>query len=957
MAPQLLSSIFSKISIHQHKRSSITINKGPANLKNDPFPRPHKKIGNANSHLYNELLEMYWKGVNREIANILLTLRTWQFQDEYSQTTLPDEQDDFIHGYDTFLDQVSHSSRNFAERYAQKMKLVTDPSSLPSYEEALRDCGWDMLADQRSGKMKEAIRQRLDQREKPEKLRRRAKMLLQAGQFLDIDKAIEYHDGGHESSTWKRPAVTQLVVSGVHPSTDMPIFVPQLCGECNHEIRGSMFKQVPQYQQERDTSLIVCETCYRERHFAAPDFTKLHKHCCLNGAIDSRMSQRLCRCLSVTGVNGFLQGRTLFPIQRGDRHVEIQTGKKSPPRCNLYAINDLVANAKYKSIISKTESKQSLDDVTTSHRMQKSASDANTGSAGKVWRGKTKVQLPPPDKTGPEFRIFRSAAKTNDVPCFLRPTPDLHPYGNVPIALRFGPLVFTNGIDNGVTITSRDPQNLQVLYEVDHDIEDSLLLTGSTNRALYSQRIPRSSRRYKATMKEVVGGAFCGLLNPAMEREILDLLIQESCATTGLGVDTKWKADIPNKSVAIITGKLREYLSPYTEFYLASLVDRLLDTKLPLNWNFETNDCYDFCDRLINRTLFGPLIAQKNSNAAPIVIRKVPAPRGPLYLMSFICRRGAYQMETVGSKYDVPNGLTEEYLYRLPYGRHDESDILDTLAEYWHDWGGFGGELYRYQDVFPWDCTEAYNRYPVKCNNCNLSKHAWAFPFDSWSIISLHLSRIRHLYPAVASPSSVDASTRRTEVKEVASSAAAVAVMSDLSWFRNRLTVLLAQDVLLTGAVAMVQSDSFREHTAWLNNQQDLRMERFKIGGIHRAQPYSHHFEKGAYSLYFTAEWAPLERRMQIQAYELLRNKRATQKDVKDDAKDDEEGNRYGGFVCGGIIAACAGGCSSKCGGGCGSGCVSVIPATSNDGGGGGDGGDGCGGDGGGGGCGGGCGG
>jgi hypothetical protein len=29
----------------------------------------------------------------------------------------------------------------------------------------------------------------------------------------------------------------------------------------------------------------------------------------------------------------------------------------------------------------------------------------------------------------------------------------------------------------------------------------------------------------------------------------------------------------------------------------------------------------------------------------------------------------------------VPNGLTEEYLLKFHYGRHDESDIIDTLAE------------------------------------------------------------------------------------------------------------------------------------------------------------------------------------------------------------------------------------------------------------------------------------
>ena len=115
--------------------------------------------------------------------------------------------------------------------------------------------------------------------------------------------------------------------------------------------------------------------------------------------------------------------------------------------------------------------------------------------------------------------------------------------------------------------------------------------------------------------------------------------------------------------------------------------------------------------------------------------------------MSFVCRPGAYVKAKTKSKFDVPNGLTEEYLFKFRYGRHDESDIIDSLAEYWYDWGSFESGIYPYQDVFPWDCTEAYGRYPSKCSECNISKHVWAFPFDSWSLVSLHLSRGRQLYP------------------------------------------------------------------------------------------------------------------------------------------------------------------------------------------------------------------
>lgn len=56
---------------------------------------------------------MYWNGVKRELAHILLTLRKWQ-QPEYAFKILSDGRDDFIHGFDTFIDQVSETSREFA---------------------------------------------------------------------------------------------------------------------------------------------------------------------------------------------------------------------------------------------------------------------------------------------------------------------------------------------------------------------------------------------------------------------------------------------------------------------------------------------------------------------------------------------------------------------------------------------------------------------------------------------------------------------------------------------------------------------------------------------------------------------------------------------------------------------------------------------------------------------------
>ena len=282
----------------------------------------------------------------------------------------------------------------------------------------------------------------------------------------------------------------------------------------------------------------------------------------------------------------------------------------------------------------------------------------------------------------------------------------------------------------------------------------------------------------------------------------------------------------------------------------------------------------------------------------------------PLYLMSFVCRPGAYVKQKTKSKFDVPNGLTEEYLLKFRYGRHDESDLIDTLAEYWYDWGNFEGPIYRYQDVFPWDCTEAYCRYPVRCGDCNISKHVLAFPFDSWSIISLHLSRGRELYPRDPTPF-----TNEDDIAPSTADALSPGHMSDTDWFRNRMTVLLAQDALMTAATAMARCGAFREATLWIHKQEDESQDRLKLGGIHRAQPFSHHFERGAYHQYFVADWSSLALSLRVGAYERLRDWRATRAEVDEVGSGDDGGcgggAGCGGFGCGGIAHGCAAGCQS----------------------------------------------
>ena len=407
--------------------------------------------------------------------------------------------------------------------------------------------------------------------------------------------------------------------------------------------------------------------------------------------------------------------------------------------------------------------------------------------------------------------------------------------------LRFNTYISTH---HGASVTSRIPPSLQTNLPIAVS-EAGYNLNMSSNRILRSQLRPRGYKHYKAIMKQVVGGAFSGLFDPVLEDEIVRLLVQ--CSQQDVeGLDIDDQEAMLCDSVDIVFIKIQRLLVSRLKVYLESIVKRLLDPATALRWDQKTNNCQTFCDALIDTKLFGRLIHSYDVT---------PEPHGvsTLYAMSFVCRPSAYVPSKVKTKFDVPNGLTEEYLLQFRYGRHIDSDMLDSLSEYWHDWCGFNSHLYKYQDLFAWDCTEAYGRLSSQCGDCNMAKHVWAFPFDSFSVVQMHLSRSRELYPGR---------------------------MSDHDWMRNRLSVLVAQEKLITVATAMTRSNAFYKATAWLHTSVNPSNDRLKLGGIHRAQPYSHQFEHGVYHEYFIAEWASLTREDQTKAYENLRMARVNLPDV-----------------------------------------------------------------------------
>jgi hypothetical protein len=82
-----------------------------------------KPRGPGREHLFKELQTLYWEGARRDLENILWTLKNWQ-DESLKGVEVQDETDFFVHGFDTFIDQVSQESRAFANRYSKINRLL-----------------------------------------------------------------------------------------------------------------------------------------------------------------------------------------------------------------------------------------------------------------------------------------------------------------------------------------------------------------------------------------------------------------------------------------------------------------------------------------------------------------------------------------------------------------------------------------------------------------------------------------------------------------------------------------------------------------------------------------------------------------------------------------------------------------------------------------------------------------
>lgn len=795
-------------------------------------------VGPGSEHLLQELENFYWQGVKAELENIMRTLKAWQ-EPDLSDVAMDDENDDHIYGFDTFIDQVSREARQYANHQRKKRE---SKSFMPQLQTASNDASPKdyriKKVEYYRDKIKSEVKKAIDDTPKLKGMQQRAWVLLQNAGFLDLEKLIE-HRPLDKLGVWNRPAIPQLAFSKLDKKS-MPKFEPLRCARssCKNVICGSMFTC-----NSPTESGVVCESCYRLYYYGDESYSKAYKHSILSEAITSDISMQMCGCKLPAKFDECGRPISLFPISRNGSHI---IGGQM--RCNLLKLRELVALAKYQGLIAAGRAKEPS-------KFTKIASRLVTGKKKPQKAGSGSPDLP---RTKEDVAHAQAQADT-DIPRFLRKQAQKYPFGNVHMALRVGPLIIENGVSQskgGAHITLRELPVFHQRFPSKTQRDQSLAVDGSPDRSLWRRKNKTANqKRYKAVMKQVVGVPFSGVLPYDAELQIVnDVLAESKAPFDNPDLSESDQDAILDSALEPILRQLKTLIQTRVRVYLQSIAQRLLDPVNDITWSITENNCQKFCDSIIDHTLFKYLVN------GPGHLTQVD---GPLYTMSFVCPNEGYTNQDVKSQFDVPKGLTEEYLLRFRFGRYDEADIIDTYQEYWHDWGAFGGSIYPYQDLFPWDCTEAYRKCRTRCGECNLAKHVWAFPFDSWSIAALHLARDSHMY----APTSV--------VGETGLHA------SPQSWLKNRLQVLRAASILHRVAAAMAKSRSFCRATAWLAwldaeelRNQNVSLIRVKLGGIHRAQPYSHYFEAGKGVEYWIAPWALQPRSEQIRAYEKLRDER-----------------------------------------------------------------------------------
>ena len=450
----VIASISTHVSSRRDRRirASTKVNDDDASSQYVPWPKAYETTKEA---LVDGLQSLYWDGVRKELAQMILTLREWQ-QPQYSGVELDKEKQIQVEEFEQFIYQVSESSRDFARKYSQdrlqKFKASRGAKKgRRTHEELSRIAYCAYRKFNENHELKSEIKGLLPIRRQDENaIKRQARMLLQSAAFLDIDKVITYNSPLPRANFWRRSAPPQLTLLRFDASS-MPNLKILRCKICNDAIRGVLFKCLEpscraavQFTQKDS----ICETCFRESRHPPSHMTKFYKHFILRDIITPQVSRQICVCNGSVNAASRDRGSSLFPIDKNFAHRG--KGKPKVLRCGLLLLSDKVMEAKYQGSISRIEKgkkrAQARRNVKHNDRIIKSTSR----NRGPAFRKATRHQQHADPQSKADERtvsdIENEKLADQEIPLLYRKFARRYPFGNVHMALMFGPLMIENGV-------------------------------------------------------------------------------------------------------------------------------------------------------------------------------------------------------------------------------------------------------------------------------------------------------------------------------------------------------------------------------------------------------------------------------------------------------------------------------------------------------------------------------
>ncbi|KAL2063125.1 hypothetical protein VTL71DRAFT_6197 [Oculimacula yallundae] len=689
-------------------------------------------------NLAEQLQELYWKGAEREIANAILAF------DEI-QSVHPEE---------------TEEEKEQTEQYSGLMLDGEKDKVINEWLKIWNPLGNKVPEDVSAWTIKFAIAAYLN---KPLP-QRRARSLLQAIGFLDIDYCREYRPPSLRS--WGQRPHVEVRNAGVSLSTRLLVAVQ--CSQCRYCIRSLVFYKCVKGCKDHSVLRNRFKLDRKEGESLSDDEDEDDlnmSYSFLMEVLDEPADYRICPgCLkSCTHSREHLRAVRQYHLIK-DPGVE--------------------------------EFSQELD----------AWEDMNTG----------KSLLALGSATWEHF--VENAQKSSTM---LPATRTMFPAGDTHTVLMFGPLLIENGVTkkpggafislrNLPSLSNKTPEYVEeflaeekefrVTYKDDGSPKEELLGTCCSvapNKKIYQALLPRRRRSWLSFRKQVLGGMFTGY---TPEFDAIDSTLLESFLEVAENWASKKSTDnSPSQNSDALKScakRMTDLLkTAYQHDVLMNLTifsERLLK-RVKLNYSRISNNCQQFCKSLL---INGDYIDKQFDSLYPVqpsFIEQTAQNRCLRYLMSFAGT--VADPVPFGGKANIMATAVKVFDW---FPHTDGADIIDHIASlrFKMDQTGEspdflfsfdeGDNPYLHDELLLKTVTATCLFKHVNNRECSLTTHLLDCPYDNLSLLAMHVHRSRRLY------------TVRSDNAGELGKDIFLSTKGSKSWISNRLGVLLRTFLLQT---------------------------------------------------------------------------------------------------------------------------------------------------------------